>query len=495
MDSATASDAIESSMAHISGTNRTQMLLLPEAVEDYVGPDNPVRFIDTFVDGLDLHKAGFVRVEPKGTGRPGYDPADLLKLYVYGYLNRVRSSRRLEAETHRNIEVIWLLRHLKPDFKTIADFRRVNRAAFKAVFREFVLLCRQLDLFGRELLAIDGTRIKAVNNKDRNFTRGALTKFIREADVKLADYMKRLDEGDADEERAGTGGNDSGHGDGKLAEKIAAIKGKRDRHKALLDDLNRTGEDQISLTDPDAQAMARMTKVGVGYNIQLAVDVKHKLIAGQEVCNQVLDMGLLAPTVQATMVTLGVDEIEAVADRGYFKIEDIEACENADITAYVPKPIRGPAVREGFFSKDEFRYDPDRDVYICPGSSVLSPRYKSKSRDNRKIDYCNRAACKTCALKPRCTGNTYRRVSRLENEAVLDRMAQRLAARPHILDRRRESVEHPFGTIKQWMNQGAFLMRRLENVRGEFSLTALAYNIRRAITLVGVPGLIAAVEA
>jgi transposase len=469
------------------------MLLLPEAVDDYVGPNNPVRFIDAFVDGLDLTGAGFGRVAPKATGRPGYDPADLLKLYIYGYLNRVRSSRRLEAETHRNIEVIWLLRHLKPDFKTIADFRRDNRAAFKAVFREFVLLCRQLDLFGRELLAVDGTRIKAVNNKDRNFTRGALTKFIREADEKLADYIKRLDEGDADEEHAGGTGSD--HGGGKLAEKIAAIQGKRDRHKALLNELDRTGEDQISLTDPDARAMARMTKVGVGYNVQLAVDVKHKLIAEQDVCNQVLDMGLLAPTVEAAMDTLDVERIEAVADRGYFKIEDIEACEKAGITAYVPKPIRGPAVREGFFSKEEFRYDPDRDVFTCPGGQTLSPLYQSKSRDNVKFDYCNRDACKACALRPRCTGNAYRRVSRLENEAVLDRMATRLDAHPEVLDRRRESVEHPFGTIKQWMNQGAFLMRRLENVRAEFSLTALAYNIRRAITLVGVPSLIAAARA
>jgi CheY-like chemotaxis protein len=225
------------------------------------------------------------------------------------------------------------------------------------------------------------------------------------------------------------------------------------------------------------------------------VDVKHKLIAEQEVCNQVLDIGLLATTVEAAMETLGVDKIEAVADRGYFKIEDIEDCEKAGITAYVPKPIRGPAAREGFFTKEAFRYDPDKDVYICPAEQVLSPRYASKSRENVKFDYCNRDACKGCALKPRCTNNPYRRVSRLENEAVLDRMAARLAARPDVLDQRRESVEHPFGTIKQWMYQGAFLMRRLESVRGEFSLTALAYNIRRAITLVGVPGLIAAVRA
>jgi transposase len=399
-DSPSGGFMVEFGMAHLSGIDRSQMLLLPEAVEDYVGPDNPVRFIEAFVDGLDLETAGFVRVAAKETGRPGFDPTDLLKLYVYGYVNRVRSSRRLEAECHRNIEVIWLLRHLKPDFRTIAAFWKINRSAFRQVFREFVILCRQLDLFGKELLAVDGTRIKAVNNKDRNFTRGALTKFIREADEKLADYIKRLDESDADEEKLGNG-NGCGAGGGKLAEKIAAIKGKRDRHKALLDELDKTGEDQVSLTDPDARAMARMTKVGVGYNIQLAVDVKHKLIAEQEVCNQVLDMGLLALTVEAAMDTLGVDRIAAVADRGYFKIEDIEACEKAGITAYVPKPIRGPAVAEGFFSKEQFRYDPDKDTYLCPADQVLSPRHFGKSRDNVKIDYVNRDACKACHLRER----------------------------------------------------------------------------------------------
>ncbi|MFL5011835.1 transposase [Rhizobium sp. WSM4643] len=227
----------------------------------------------------------------------------MLKLYIYGYINRVRSSRRLDAEAHRNIEAIWLLRGLKPDFRTIAAFRRVNRSAFRKVFREFVVLCRQLDLFGRELLAVDGTRIKAVNNKDRNFTRAVLSKFMREADEKLADYMKRLDDGDAEEERVGGKSGVSGCGDDKLAEKIAAIRDKRARHKALLEELDRTGEDQISLTDPDARAMARMTKVGVGYNVQLAIDVKHKLIVEQEVRTQVLDLGLLAPTHQNRLET------------------------------------------------------------------------------------------------------------------------------------------------------------------------------------------------
>src|SRR5215217_7421471 len=311
-------------MSHIAGHNRSQALLLPESVDDYVGPENPVRFIDAFVDGLDLAAAGFVRVAPQVTGRPGYAPKDLLKLYVYGYLNRVRSSRRLEAETHRNIEVIWLLRHLKPDFKTIADFRRDNRKAFRPVFRQLVLLCKQLDLFGRELLAVDGTRIKAVNNKDRNFTRASLAEFIKLADKKLDDYLQRLDHSDATEQSAG------GARVANLAEKIAAVRGRRERCQEMLAELDRTGESQISLTDPDSRAMAAHTRVAVGYNAQVAVDTKHKLIVEQQVTNQVLDMGLLTETAEPAKEILGVETIDVVADKGYFKIEDIEACERPE---------------------------------------------------------------------------------------------------------------------------------------------------------------------
>ena len=308
-------------MSHLVGYDRYQTLLLPESLDDYVGPENSVRFIEPFVDGLDLATAGFARVQPKETGRPGYAPGDLLKLYIYGYLNRIRSSRRLEAETHRNVEVIWLLRHLKPDFKTIADFRRDNRKAFRPVFRQFVLLCRQLDLFGRELLAVDGTRIKAVNNKDRNFTRASLTEFIKLADAKLDDYLQRLDTSDADEHKAG------GSRVKNLAEKITAIRDRRTRCQEMLAELDRTGADQISLTDPDSRAMAARTHVAVGYNVQTAVDTKHKLIVEQQVTSQVVDMGLLTETAAPAKEVLGVEQIAVVADRGYFKIEDIEACE------------------------------------------------------------------------------------------------------------------------------------------------------------------------
>jgi len=461
---------------------------VPEAIDDYVVADNPVRFIDAFVDGLDLAAAGFARVAPEKTGRPGYAPGDLVKLYIYGYLNRVRSSRRLEAECHRNVEVIWLLRALKPDFKTIADFRADNRKAFRAVFRQFVVLCRKLDLFGRELLGVDGTRIKAVNNKDRNYTKNSLEKFIKAVDERLDEYLKRLDEDDAAE--AGTGGSRTKN----LAEKIEALRTKRDRFGALLNDLKRSGDDQISLTDPDSRAMAAHTKVGVGYNIQIAVDAKNKMIVEQAVSNQVVDMGLLTQTAEAARDILEVEQIDVVADKGYYKIEDIEACEKAGMTPYVPRPQRGPAVREGFFRKDEFRYDAERDAYICPAGQVLATRYESKLRDLKRFDYSNRAACLVCAIRSRCTKD-YRKVSRLENEAVLDRMAARLKTRPEILNTRREIVEHPFGSIKQWMNQGAFLTRGLDKVRAEFSLTALVYNMRRAINILGVEEMMKAMQA
>jgi transposase len=474
-------------MPHVTGHNRSQLLLLPESLDDYVGPENPVRFIEAFVDGLDPAAAGFARVESEETGRPGYRPADLLKLYIYGYLNRVRSSRRLEAEAHRNVEVIWLLRHLKPDFKTIADFRRDNCKAFRPVFRQFVLLCRQLDLFGRELIAVDGTRIKAVN-KDRNFTQACLAAFIKQADAKLDDYLQRLEYSDATE--AKTGGSRVQN----LAEKIAAIRARRSRCQDMLARLEQTGEDQVSLTDPDSRAMAAHTRVAVGYNAQVAMDAKHKLIVEQQVTNQVLDMGLLTPTAEPAKEVLGVETIAAVADRGYFKIEDIEACENAGIEPYVPRPQRGSSVRAGLFRKDEFSYDPASDSFLCPAGQRLEAYSWSLLRGLKKINYTNKEACRTCTLRAQCTKGPFRTVSRLENEDVLDRMQARLAQHPDILDRRREMAEHPFDSIKQWMDQGAFLMRGLEKVRAEFSLTALAYNLRRVLSIVGFSTLIAAVQ-
>ena len=426
-------------MAYIEGHARDQALLLPASVEDYVAADNPVRFIDAFVDDLDLGKAGFQRARPKATGRPGFDPGDMLKLYMYGYLNRVRSSRRLEAEASRNLEVIWLLRGLRPDFKTIADFRRDNRAVFKAVFRAFVILCRKLDLFGRELLAVDGTRLKAVNSRDRNFTQAKLDQHIKSADERLLRYLAELDDADC-----GENGVDKRRAEA-LAAKIAKVRERRQVNQAMLDQLQASGENQISLTDPDARAMAAHPKVGVGYNAQVAVDAKHKLIVEQHVTNAGSDLGLLAQTAGAAKAQLGVERIDAVADMGYYKGEDIEACEQDGITPYVARPQRGRAVDNGHFTKGRFRYDVEADLYRCPGGQNLDTRYRSVTRGHVSIQYSNPAACAACAIKARCTAGRWRRINRWENEAILDRMAMRLAARPDILAVRRETVEHPFG--------------------------------------------------
>jgi transposase len=296
-------------MAHIRGDDRTQLLLLPDAVDDYVGPDNPVRFIDAFVDGIDLGAAGFVRARAKDTGRPGYGPGDLLKLYIYGYLNRVRSSRRLELETRRNIKVIWLLRQLSPDFKTIADFRRDNRAAFRQVFREFVAVCRELALFGRELVAIDGTRIKAVNSRERNFTQAKLAGELQASEERLGRYLEQLDEADRGEAAP------TAEPVERLQEKIATLRQRRARLEAYRSHLVRSGEDQLSLTDPDTRTMHPNTRIGVGYNVQIAVDARYKLIAEQQVHAKVSDLGLLTVTATAARDNLGVARIEAVTAR------------------------------------------------------------------------------------------------------------------------------------------------------------------------------------
>ena len=333
--------------------------------------------------------------------------------------------------------------------------------------------------------------MKAVNSRDRNFSKSLLDTMLKESDERLERYLKKLDEADGeDEDGLGDDGRE------KLKEKIEAIKQRRDRLASYRAAMEASGETQLSLTDPDARRMAAYTGVGVGYNVQIAVDGKHKLIVEQQVHNHVTDMGLLSETAAAAKEMLGIDRIDAVADKGYFRAEDIEACEAAGVIPYVPKPERGPARRDGHFPKEDFSYDATADTYTCPGGQTLKVRARRRVRDGAYVfDYINPRACKACALKAQCTDGRYRQISRYENEAILEEMAKRLAARPELRDRRRELVEHPFGSIKQWMGQGNFLMRRLDNVRAEFSLTALAYNIRRAMTLLGTQTMIAAVRA
>ena len=465
-------------MAHITGEDRSQLLLLPDAVDDYVGPDNPVRFIDAFVDGLDL-EGGWIparsaqRQGPSRLRSRGSAEAVYLRVSE-SYSVEPQAGDRDASQPRGDLAATPAEARLQDDRRLPAR----QSACVPGGFSQFVRLCRELDLYGRELIAVDGTRIKAVNHRDRNFTRAKLKTDLQRIDDRLDRYLDQMNEADADD----AGGRAAAVAD--LQEKIASIRKRKETlegHRQTLDD---TGEAQLSLTDPDSRSMHSGTRVGVGYNVQIAVDTEHNLIAEQQVHSKVSDLGLLAETATAARENLAVDEIDAVADRGYYKIEDIEDCEAAGITPYVPKPDRSTARRSGHFPKSDFQYDDSTDTYRCPAGERLVPLYRrsvGKSRTGTYlVSYANRAACRGCGLRERCTKNTYRRITRFENEATMERMANRLAARPEVMDRRRESVEHPFGSIKQWMGQGAFLTRRLGNVRGEFSLTALAYNMRRA---------------
>ena len=410
-------------MTHIAGLERDQLLLLPEAVDDYVGSDNPVRFIDAFVDGLDLTAAGFLRVEAKAMGRPGYAPGDLLKLYIYGYLNRVRSSRRLETECHRNIEVLWLLRTLKPDVKTIADFRRQSRGVSRRVPPVRIAVPTPRPVRPR---VAGGRRNPHQGGQQQGSQLHPL--FAARVHPPRRRVVGRLPQA-ARRGRVEDGPTGGGARTQNLAKRCGAQREARPLPRMWQ---LRTGEDQISLTDPDSRAMAAHTKVGVGYNVQVAVDAKNKLIVEQAVTNQVVDMGLLTETSEPAREILGVETIDVVADRGYFKIEDIEACEQAGCVPHVAKPQRGSSVREGLFRKDEFRYDAGLDAYVCPAGKLLTPIRRGRMRDLERTDYGNPKACRACQLRARCT-NDARSVFRLENEDVLDRMAERLKARPAIL--------------------------------------------------------------
>ena len=476
-------------MSFITGMDRSQTLLLPESLEDYVGAQHPVRFLDAFVEGLDLKACGFGRTEPAQTGRPPFAPGDLLKLYLWGYLNKVRSSRRLELECGRNLEVLWLLRKLQPDFKTIADFRRENAGAFKQVFRQFNLLCRDLGLFGGELVAIDGTKLKAVNNVARNFTPEKLRASLERIDARLLEFLAALDAGDSAEPPPSAAG--AAPVRGGLKEKIDALRARQQCYQEALAAMEESGATQVSLTDADSR---RMRKVGVGYNGQIAVDARHKLIAAAEVVNEPTDHGQLAPMAAAAKEALGVEKLKAVADGGYYDHGQIAACAGIGVESYVPRPRKGSAEAGGRFGKEEFSYDANTDTYRCPGSHTLSRETAWLKRGEPHLAYANPDACRNCALKAQCTTGAYRRITRWEGEAIVEAMHARVAAHPEVIAQRKAIVEHPFGSIKFWQEQRTFMMCGLEKVRGEFHLSALAYNMKRAINLVGMERLLEAVR-
>lgn len=471
-------------MAYIPGSDRTQVVLLPDVLDEYVTADNPVRFLDAFVAQLDLGALGFQRSVPADTGRPGYDPGDLLRLYLYGYLHRIRSSRRLEQETHRNVELMWLLRGLRPDFKTIADFRRDHPEALKGVCREFILLCKRLDLFGGELLAIDGSKFRAVNARDRSYTPARLAKLQRDIERTIACYLRELER--QDEAEAGTEGPSAED----LREKIASLQQRRARYEALQQELAASGETALSLTDADSRPMMSGGRIEICYNVQTAVDAKHKLIVAETVTNAAADRDQLSPLALAAQETLQAPAPVVVADQGYYHGAEIKRCLEAGLTPLVPRPITSANAKRGLFTKDDFVYDRTRDLYRCPAGQTLSYRTTTVELGRTIKNYRTRA-CARCALRPRCTRNKDgRKITRWMDEHLLEDMERRLQRERTLFAQRKVLAEHPFGTMKRAMDQGYFLLKGLPKVRGEFSLTVLAYNLKRVLNLVGVPRLL-----
>ena len=476
-------------MNYVAGVSREQSLLFPEVIDDYITPENPVRFLDAFVEGLALQELGFRHAAVPETGRPPYDPGDLLRLYLYGYLNRVRSSRRLEREAARNLEVIWLLRKLAPDFKTIADFRKDNGQAIKAAARQFMLLCRKLELFGGELVAIDGSKFAAQNAKDRNFNQKKLQALLEEIDQRMERYLGELAEADRSDDQADHGAAPAAT---ELKDKIAALKERRGRYRELLGGLEQSGESQVSLSDPDSRAMSQGAGVTVGYNVQAAVDAKHSLIVETDVTNTSSDSGQLGGMAIKAQEALEVAKLSVVADKGYYNGKEILACDSVGITAYVAKPLTSANTAQGLYGKERFTYQPDRNVYVCPAGRELTYRFSTNEK-GRPMHYYRASDCKSCELRKHCTRNQANRtITRLAFEEVQEAMAVRVKAHPQIMRQRKAIIEHCFGTIKRTFGYYYFLCRGFAKVKTELSLTVLAYNLKRAINLLGVKTLIAA---
>ena len=474
----------------VEGEDRSQSTLFPERLDDYVGEANPVRVVDVFVDELDLGGLGFSRVEPLATGRPGYHPSALLKLYIYGYLNRVQSSRRLESEAGRNVEVMWLTGRLVPDHKTIANFRKDNGKAIRKVCAQFVGLCRQLNLFADASVAIDGSKFKAVNTRDKNFTRGKVKRRMDQIEESVGRYLHQLDSADRQEpSRARTMTTE------RLNSKIETLKDEMRRLQKLEALMLATPGQQISLTDPDARSMATSGRGSgmVAYNVQSAVDTTHHLIVAHEVTNSGSDRSQLSTMAKQAKTALKTDKLDVVADRGYFKSEEILACDKANITVTLPKPQTSNNKAKGLFVKPDFVYLADEDVYRCPVGQYLKYRFTREERGLMLRRYWS-SVCQDCAIKDQCTPSKQRKVTRWEHEHVLEAVQQRLDEHPERMRQRRETVEHPFGTIKCWMGYTHFQMKTLKRVGTEMALHVLAYNLKRVINIIGILPLIAAMQ-
>ena len=467
----------------IEGQDRSQGTLFPERLDDYVEEDSPVRVIDVFIDDLDISGLGF-RTELAATGRPRYHPKTLLKLYVYGYLNRVQSSRRLEVEAQRNIELMWLTGRLAPDFKTIADFRKDNPEAIRLVCREFVMLCKKLNLLSEKLVAIDGSKFKAVNSRDRNFTKAKMKRRLKDVESAIERYLAQLDETDRTEPKPD---------DAKtLQDKVAKLREEMARLKKLEVRMLEAPDQQLSLTDPDARSMNSRGTGLVGYNVQSAVDARHHLIVAHEVSKVGSDRRQLSAMAKQAKDVLGTNKLTVVADKGYYNGDEIRACEQNDIVAYVAKPKTSPNKAKGYFDRSRFKYIKQDDEYTCPAGERLTHR-TTRHEKGKEIRRYWSSACGSCTLKAQCTNGKERRVSRWAHEDVLERAEKRLRRNPEVMNARRSLVEHPFGTLKSWTNSNHFLTKRLSGVSTETSLQILAYNMKRAINLVGAKKIMEAV--
>jgi transposase len=478
-------------MGYKAGADREQQILFPETLDEYVSPDNPVRFIDAFVAKLDMAQLGFERSVPAREGAPGYDPRDLLKLFIYGYLNKTRSSRRLERETHRNLEVIWLMRRLRPDHKAIAEFRRKHPKALKQVSKEFVLLCRKLDLFSAQLVFIDGSKFRAVNGKDRNFTVPKLQILLARIDAHIEQYLAAVEAEDAQEKEQ------PGATDPQLQEKLKAFQERKQEYEGYLKHLQESGESQLSLTDAESRLMKLHGDKKVCFNAQIAVDAKHHLIVADDVTNEVNDEWQLAPMAIAAKEALEVKTLDVVADAGYHVGTQVVECEANKITPYAPRPkTSSKNEKKGLYTKEAFTYSPEQDAYRCPAGQWLGFSTQTEQEDGRILRYYNNwPACAACPLREKCTQSKQgRRIMRTPEEPQLEAMAERVEQRPGLMLQRKSTVEHPFGTIKWWGDAGYFLVKGLEKVRGEFSLMTLAYNLRRVMNLLGVECLLEALR-
>jgi len=466
----------------IEGEDRSQVTLLPECLDDFIGEDNPVRVIDAFVDELDLQGLGFEGTEPAATGRPSYHPGVLLKIYIYGYLNRLQSSRRLERETQRNIELMWLTGRLAPDFKTIADFRRDNGKGIRNVCRRFVELCRELKLFTQAVVAIDGSKFKAVNTRDRNFTPGKVQKRQEQIEESIKRYLDALDTADRTLPVAEFQAKAQ-----HLKTKLNTMREQMRRMQQIEQALKTEPAGQISLTDKDARSMATSGRGSgiVGYNVQVAVDTKHHLIVAHEVTNEGHDRNQLAPMAIAARQAMGKAKLKAIADRGYYSSTQIKACDDANIAPMLPKSATSNAKAEGRFDRADFIYIARDDEYQCPANQRAIYRF-TREENGLQIRRYWSSACPQCPIKKQCTPSDYRRISRWEHEPVLEAAQRRLDKHPDAMMVRRRTVEHVFGTFKHWMGSTHFLMRTLPKVGTEMSLHVIAYNLKRLIGILGI---------